>query len=111
MVRLLLLLAAFIAAPLSAQDADPTRPVVQTTEAQAQAERQRPPNLTLRSIRYQDNNSTASINDEIYRVGDTIDNYTVVDIEPDRVRLEYNGDELWLSVFAPQRIRNGEQQP
>lgn len=109
MVRRLILLAALVAGPVQAQDADPTRPVVQSTEATA--EQRRPPDLKLQSIRYQSNNSSARINDEIYRVGDTIDNYTVVDIEPDRVRLEDNGGELWLSVFAPQRIRNGEQQP
>ncbi|MGX5913116.1 hypothetical protein ACR0ST_00075 [Aliidiomarina sp. Khilg15.8] len=109
MVRLLLILAAMLAAPVQAQDADPTRPVVQN--AAVEAEQRRPPNLTLRSIHYQHNNTSARINDETYRVGDTIENYTVVDIEPDRVRLEYNGDELWLSVFAPQRIRNGERQP
>lgn len=109
MVRLLVLLAALLASPLQAQDADPTRPVVQ--DVAAEAERRRPPSLTLSSIHYQNNNTSARINDETYRVGDTIENYTVVDIEPDRVRLEYNGDELWLSVFAPQRIRNGEKQP
>lgn len=109
MVRRFILLALFAVAPVQAQDADPTRPVVQNTEAAA--EQRRPPDLKLQSIRYQDNNSSVRINDEIYRVGDTIDNYSVVDIEPDRVRLEDNGDELWLSVFAPKRIRNGEQQP
>lgn len=109
MVRLMLLLTALAVVPAQAQDADPTRPLVQSIDAEA--ERSRPPSLTLHSIRYQGNNSSALINDTIYRVGDTIDNYSVVDIEPDQVRLEYNGNELWLSVFAPQRIRNGEKQP
>lgn len=109
MVRWILILAALMAPSLQAQDADPTRPVIQNLPSER--EQSRPPSLTLRSIRYQGNNSSARINDDIYRVGDMIENYTVVDIEPDRVRLEYNGDELWLSVFAPQSIRNGEEQP
>lgn len=92
-----------------AQDADPTRPPLNTP--QQQVERIQAPGLTLVSIWYQPGNSRVRINEESYRLGDTVDGYRIIGIEANEVRLEKDGRQLVLSVFGSQRIINREQNP
>ncbi|RUO26687.1 Type II secretory pathway component [Aliidiomarina minuta] len=99
----------FCGLPATAQDADPTRPPVATTKQRA--ETAQAPELTLASIWYQQGNSRARINEESYRIGDTVEGYRITDIEANRVHLERDGRQLFLSVFGSQRIVNGEQNP
>ncbi|RTE86392.1 MULTISPECIES: hypothetical protein [Gammaproteobacteria] len=83
---------------------DPTRPpdaFLQgtTIEQGSLVESMRSLRLTLQSIWYVESAATATINNEIYRVGDRVGEWAVTDIGANEVTLQREEEIMRLTVF------------
>ena len=60
-----------------------------------------PPNLTVRGVLWGGREPQAIINDEVYRIGDTIEGAKILSIDPAGVTIEHNGAPAFYSTAAP----------
>ncbi|CUS47469.1 MAG: MSH system periplasmic protein MshK [Idiomarinaceae bacterium HL-53] len=82
---------------------DPTRPppaFLASERGDAERDATRVPRLRLQSIRYVEGTASAMINQEIYRVGDRLGAWQVIDISPSQVELQRDEELLTLTVFV-----------